>query len=515
MAMLKGGTSSAGTTFSDLPFHLSLISSFAYGANSGTGEFQTPFYLNENLCYPIIPDFHSAILVGCGGASLRISVAIPSMFLLYAVTFALHSLAIQFSSLRFVPELTIICWLLASGVGWKYAFSKNIRADPNANLVHAFGSNGYTFWIHSLIHYLLPQRSGMFSTPFNIQIVSLLFDAVEGGFLNLQALLLAGLLMGLLPMLSAHSYLGVGEYAIFLCLSAFPFRNRKQWKQQVIAWGTFGVTAVILSLPQILWLMRQKRENFMQFNPIYKETDARMVLGFFKVWWYSLGSILVIAIGLVWSVMEKRQIEFYRPSIGVWIVSNLIRYQPGAMDNTKVFFAGWYSLACAAVAHYAVVMWQRKKFIVRISIVLALAGGFASGCICIWKAAFWPFPMFSKDERDIGVWVMHNTKRDAAVLAGGWHANTLMSLAGKLVTMGYGGWVWTHGLSLDARNKFMGELVRDRENVSKFTPQKIEYAIWKSDDHDRGFSFPPVGPESRWLLVFDIGHLRVYRILKR
>jgi hypothetical protein len=122
--------------------------------------------------------------------------------------------------------------------------------------------------------------------------------------------------------------------------------------------------------------------------------------------------------------------------------------------------------------------------------------------------------MFSPEERDIGIWVMQNTKREAAVLAGGWHGNTLMSLAGRLVTMGYGGWVWTHGLSLDARRQFMNNLVRNRDNVSYFAPHKIEYALAKSDDGSRGFNFSEPAPSSRWMLLFDLGHLKVYRILK-
>jgi hypothetical protein len=354
----------------------------------------------------------------------------------------------------------------------------------------------------------------MFSTPLNVMVVSILFHVVEGGFADRRAAALAGLLMGALPMLSAHSYIGVGEYAIFLCLSVLPRRRRAPWRDQIVAWGCFGAVALAVSLPQIAWLMRAHRANFMKIDPIHRETDKRWVAGFFAVWWASLGSFLVAAVGLVFFTNDARQTAFYRPSIGVWIVSNLIRYQPGAMDNTKVFFAGWYSLACVAVANFVVVTWKQGGWQVRVALCAMVAGFSFGGAVCIWKALFSPFTMFSGQERDVGIWMMHNAKKDAAVLAGGWHGNTLMSLAGKLVTMGYGGWVWTHGLNIDARRAFMSELIRNRENVSVFAEHKIEYAVLREDDKSRKFYFPEPEPSSRWLLLFDLGNFKVYRILK-
>jgi hypothetical protein len=514
MAILKDGTSSAGTSYSDLPFHLSLVSSFAYGANSGTAGFQTPFYLGEKLCYPFIPDFHSSVLASCGGASLRVSIAVPTMLLLLSITIAIHTLAVQFTDRRFAPEIAIVTWLLASGVGWRYFFVPECRANVNANMAHCFCTDVYTFWIHSLIHYVFPQRSGIFSTPLNVLIVSLLIDIVETGFTDKRAALLAGVLMGLLPMLSAHSYIGVGEYAIFLCLAVFPYRKTSLWPAQIVIWGSYGLSALAISLPQIFWLMRAKRENFMQLNPIHRETDSRWVRGVVTVWWGSLGSFVIVALFFVFFAHDGRQNLFYLPSLGVWIISNLLRYQPGAMDNTKVFFAGWYTLACIAVANYIVAAWRHGRAIVHVCLAVVMLGYCFGGSICIAKAAFRPSTMFSKDERDIGIWVMQNAKRDVGVLAGGWHGNTLMSLAGKLVTMGYGGWVWTHGLSLDARRKLMSFLVANRDNVTHFAKYNIEYAIWKSDDAKRGFDFPDPSPKSRWMLLFSLGHLKIYRILK-
>jgi hypothetical protein len=347
-----------------------------------------------------------------------------------------------------------------------------------------------------------------------ILVVSALFDVAENSFGNRRAAVLCGLLVGLLPMLSAHAYIGVGEYAIFLCLLSFPFRTPKSWPGQVYNWCCFGVPAIALSVPQVLWLMRSKRSSFMKIDPIHTETDKSRILGFFRVWWGSLGSFVVVAIVLVFFVNDERQNHFYWPAVAIWIVSNLIRYQPGAMDNTKVFFSGWYSLACAAFANYIVVAWNAKRGYPRIAIALVLLGSFFSGGVCIWKAAFHPFPMFSKDEMELGLWIMENTKRETAVLAGGWHGNTMMSLGGRLVTMGYGGWVWTHGLSLDARRKLMNDLTKHRNETERFEKYKIEYAIWKSDDHSRAFNFPVPEINSRWVLVHYWDHLRVYRILK-
>ena len=355
--LLKNGIESSATSYSDLPFHLSLISSFAYGFNSGTTQKQTPFYAGADLCYPIIADYFSSILVSCGKASLRVSLAIPTILLLMSLTIALYDLSYQFSRHRYVPELSIIFFLLASGTGWRYAFIKKCRDNVNVNFVHTFCDDTYTFWIHSLIHFLLPQRSGLFSTPISIFITSLLIIISEDIQNSSKTALLAGIMMGLIPMMSAHSYIGVGEYAIFICLIHFPFKKFNKWPETIKTWCFYGIPAILISIPQILWLTREKRSNFFIMKAIHKETDSS-TFGFFKVWWSSLGAFVFISLVSVWIFQTKRQNKIYMPSIGVWIVSNLIRYQPGAMDNTKVFLVAWYPLACCTVANFLIVLWH-------------------------------------------------------------------------------------------------------------------------------------------------------------
>jgi hypothetical protein len=240
-SFLKHSVGSSGTVFSDLPFHLSLITSFAYGVNSYRSATVTPFYSGERLSYPIIPDFFSTILVACGDASLRVSVVLPTMLLLLALVVLLHTLAALFSSRRFAPELTVFCFFMAGGVGWRYLFVPECRNDPNANMTHCFCQNVFTFWIHPLIHFLLPQRSAVFSMPIVITITLLLLHAVGSGLKHRCSISVAGALMGLLSMISAHSFIAVGEYALLLCALHFPWRSRSRWADCLTFWATSAV----------------------------------------------------------------------------------------------------------------------------------------------------------------------------------------------------------------------------------------------------------------------------------
>ena len=513
-SILRNGTTSSGTVFSDLPFHLGLITSFAYGGNSYQPGMITPFYAGESLSYPIIPDFFSAVLVGCGFASLRVAIAVPTFLLLLSVVVLVHKLASAFTSVRFVPEFAIFCFLYASGVGWKWLFIPECANDINANLAHCFCRDRFTFWIHPLIHFLMPQRSALFSMPIAIFITLILMHEVRVKLSDTQSLAIAGVLMGLLPMLSAHSFIGVGEYALFLAAITFPWTKPKKWITVIMFWSVFGIVAIFIALPQVLWLLRVKRQGFGTISPIWLETFPGS-WKFGQLWWESLGPFVVIAIFVCWPLLNHFQLVCYLPSIGVFLVSNFIRYQPGAMDNNKVFYAGWYSLACCAVAHFIIAVWSRSRgdILVKVILIWTVIGFSLSSVVAIGKAIFYAFPMFNNDEKEMGQWVMENTLKDSVFLTNQWHANTVMSIGGRIIMLGYGGWVWTHGLDHEKRNRFIRDLARDIEAPEEFDRWKIRYVVTKSDDDAEKFYFPTPGPYSRWICVVDISNAKVYRML--
>jgi hypothetical protein len=435
------------------------------------------------------------------------------MLLLMSMLYLLHLLAGVYTQSRFVPELTVFTFIFASGIGWKYLFRADCRRDPNANMSHCFCAKVFTFWIHPLVHYLLPQRSGLFSMPVVITVTTLLLQVCYSGLQNLKSVIIAGILMGTLPLISAHSFIAVGEYALFICAAYFPWRDTGKWREVIKFWAIFGGTAMAVALPQILWLFRVPRKDFFELKPIWLETFPNS-MKVFQLWWDSLGSFVAIAIFGVWRILTSMQIWGYLPALGVFLVSNFVRYQPGAMDNNKVFFAGWYVLACVAVSQFVVSMWNCGKRFVRPILVFIVVGYSLSSVVTIVKALRHNFPICTHEEKEMGLWILENTHKDSVFLGSAWHSNTAMSFGGRLITMGYGGWVWTHGLSYQDRSKLIQSMVADRENLSRFEDLKINYAIARTDDQPKEYLFPPPDDDSRWICVVEIPGTRLYRLLQ-
>lgn len=72
--------------FGDLPFHLSVITSFAYGNNFPPED---PTYAGARFTYPFLSDFVSAIFVRCG-ADLRQSLFLENFILAISFVGLLH-----------------------------------------------------------------------------------------------------------------------------------------------------------------------------------------------------------------------------------------------------------------------------------------------------------------------------------------------------------------------------------------------------------------------------------------
>jgi hypothetical protein len=106
--------------FGDLPFHLSVITSFVFGNNFPPED---PTYAGVRFTYPFISDFISAVFVRCG-ADLRESMFIENYLLGLAFVGLIHRWALVMLRDKLAALITPLIVLLNGGMGWTLLFSK-------------------------------------------------------------------------------------------------------------------------------------------------------------------------------------------------------------------------------------------------------------------------------------------------------------------------------------------------------------------------------------------------------
>jgi hypothetical protein len=348
--------------------------------------------------------------------------------------------------------------------------------------VHDWGQNQHEYWFHPLMHILVPQRASLWSMPFCYWALLSLVHAVEAGDTKLYVL--AGILIGFTPLIQIHSFVALAQWSITFCILNFPCSSlkTKNWNQTwkyLWQWAIFAIVANCLALPQFypyLNRLAASRSQFLQINPIWR-TPERENLQYpaLILWWRGLGVFWAMSI-LGIALLSKRQFLIYVPSLIVYGITNIIRYQPWELDNTKLFYAAWIPLALPVTANFLYKLGRRRIFFFLIAVALLIiscASSFIHTRDCLRTRPF----IFSLHDFKFGYWISENTDTKSVFLTSSWHPHPCGTIAGRQLFMGYGGWVASHGLDYWGRNSELGKLQNDPGLLAQFRKYNIKYAI--------------------------------------
>src|SRR5690242_13053856 len=100
--------------FGDLPFHISVITGFAYGNNYPPED---PTYAGVRFTYPFLTDFISALFLRCG-ADVREWMFIENSLLAVAFVGVIHRWALAMLRDKLAAVITPLLVLLSGGLGW-------------------------------------------------------------------------------------------------------------------------------------------------------------------------------------------------------------------------------------------------------------------------------------------------------------------------------------------------------------------------------------------------------------
>lgn len=468
--------------FGDLPFHISVITSFAYGNNFPPED---PTYAGVSFTYPFLSDFASAMFVR-SGASLRDAMFIVSFILALAFVGLLHRWALVLLRDKLAAIITPLIVLLNGGFGWYLLFEKAVSGEGGlwgvlTDLPPSFTVIPETTWRwgNAISALLVPQRGFLMGLPLAVIAFTQWWLALENDEdvpkrepertktkqrrpapvpppavsrfpLPTRRMIAAGVAAGLLPLVHAHSFVVVMGMAA--CLALIHIR----WRE----WFTFFVVASAIAIPQLLWSTLNSAvdaSTFFAWELGWDRGQENPVVFWIKN--TGLFIPLIVTAVLLKSngyLVGKRLLLFYLPFTLCFIVPNFLKMAPWIWDNIKVLYYWWLASA-PLVALFLAWLWRQGRIPRLLAVLLFVCVTFA-GALDVAGIAFRnvKYGIFDAAGVHFAERVKQLTQPRSLIIHAPVH-NTPVFLTGRRSVMGYPGHIWTHGLEFVQRE---GEVKR-------------------------------------------------------
>ncbi len=499
----------------DLPFHLSVITSFTDGNNFPP---QDPSFAGARFAYPLLADFVAAAFVRLG-ASWAGAMFLQNMTLALGLVAILYRYTWKFTRDRAAALIAPFLLLFSGGLGWVMLFRRDMVDGAHLmellkNLPHDYTIMGDTpyRWGNALTTLLVTQRSLLFGMPLTILIIlqwwlmvaktdepgkgegeqpqgkkkkakqahkekahsTEVLAAPATGLLKRNdafRLLPAGLMAGALPLIHAHSFAAVLAAAVVLAVIF-----REHWR----AWAGFFISATILAAPQLLWIMHGgsvETQSFLGFhfgwdNGVPDAQGLGGLLGqvfnggnlidFVMFWFRNTGLFIPLLLGAViwmWGTtpVNRKRLWFYFPFIFFFIGPNLIKLAPWVWDNIKVLIY-WFVISIPLVAGLLGWVWARSRW-ARIAVVAAVLVMTFAGALDVWrsmsdKTPIMQQPVFDAEALRLAEKIRANVPPQSLMLNAPTY-NTAVFLTGRRSYLGYTAHVWSHGIDYRPRERVL------------------------------------------------------------
>jgi hypothetical protein len=590
------------TVWADWSQHLATASSFAVAHNLPP---QNPLFSGQDLRYPFLPDFQSATLVTLG-ASPAVALALPGALLAVCITLLVVVLAVRLGAGVAVGVLAAAICMIGGGLGFTgilsdaclhHGFSaaqcswSGLAAHPGdipaivAGTIHdlpglvAAQPRAYDGlltsaqsqplpnqqWYTPLFAWWLPQRSILYGFSGALAALILLLAAVRSRRRAYESFALAGLLLGLMPLIHIHTLIAMAIVGAVLAT---------QWRHR--GWLVTLAVTCIVAAPRLFTLVG---------GPHGSAVDANLFPTVEPGWMYlpgagrpllSVASLVGGVGGLIRAVLTPQYWAFWIANTGiavplcaavalalalarvpgrvgaaalrvralfptdlvrvamalsaVFVVANLVVFQSWDWDNTKLF-AYWY-LGAALLVSTLVVRWWRRWWRGAAAAVVATTV-LLTGVLVLVRLLPWtpandsiggPYTTATVDDVRLAAAVAAATPSNAVFLTEGKPNDPVLTLAGRTAVMGYYGWLWSYGTDFgqrpqDVRSMLEGCPTQARSDCRVFGllhTYRVAYAEIDDRVGDAGVFDAQVGvtwwAQQGFPVVARSGHVTVYDV---
>jgi len=508
----NGMTTAPATNYGDLAFHLSVISSFAYGGNIPP---ENPVFAGVPFTYPFLIDLLTAIPVGMG-AGWRASFLAVNLPLLMALVGIVESLGRRLGGTFRAGQLALLIFFFSGGLGFLKVGGELHRLseaeDALGGIVGLLGNLPESYTINNSLSFagseialrygnlittlLIPQRSLLFGLPVVGMIIIMWWLGLRGEDewgTRLKMFIGAGVLTGLLPMLHAHGFLAVILVAVPVALI-----HRR------LEWGGYFLPATIIALPQALWLGQTGVRKTLFEALLWWEAGATNPVLF----WLANAGLFPAVLGLVIAALGWRKdwrVVFYSPFLIWFVVPNLVRLAHWTWDNIKLLVY-WAMVSSALVGLGVDWVLRRRAMLARALAVVLLMLLVLSGLLDVWRglSPVEKVVLLTAEDLRVATRVRESTGARSIILHAPIH-NTAVILTGRRSLMGYPGHLWSQGIDYQEREEDLKVMMLHQPEAPELLKRYgVEYVLTAENDE---------GYRERYPLVFTEGSTRLYRVV--
>jgi hypothetical protein len=475
------------TIWGDWSTHLSLSGYLANTPNLLPP--QNPFLAGTNLTYPFLPDLFSSVLINLGAAATQ-ALTLVSFVLSLALVVIFYAVTERITGSRWAGFVAVLVMLAGSGLGflrvlgdvqrtgggvlgWLDGLFNLIGTPPHDHSYTQDGSLNFQ-WLNPILAYLVPQRTTLFGWSLGLFALALLWHAWrdQGA---LREMLIAGVLLGMMPLLHASTYFDMIVIAGGLMLLSVPRlaravrREGSPWRP-LLPWLALFVPALLLGLPQVKLILPAAAYSSggggSRIGPAF---CATFHIGWFRcqpgwlshdsgfIWFWFINTGLLIPLAAVtfafarWGKPHLR--SFLLPAWLLFLIPNLVVLQPWDWDNTKWFV--WWAIPASMLVGLLLVRLVRAGPLLAVLAALLLVVQVASGALDLDRAAqsrLSAIRFLDRDELALADWA-RTTPRDSVFLTAWQHNHPVLTLSRRVEVMGWTGWLWSWGVDYTGRQR--------------------------------------------------------------
>ncbi len=452
--------------YGDVPLHLTQITKFA---SLDFWDLSDPIFYGSKLQYPFVFNFLRGALYMLTD-SLYFSVLWPLYFIVTANIFLIFYIYKFLLKNKLNSIFALLIFFFGSGLNWYYSFFKEIGFSSfHLNLEYPLQNIAFGPTMISIVH----QHTFHWGLFLFLSSVVLLYLCVFQRKLWQYILLFVSL--SILPMSHSHSFVALFIYATLFTLVIFYQYGFESIRRLVVVY----LASFFTIIPQVIFLMSDKvHDNFIMLRLGWMTEKGIGSVNFsgsnpgifsfdyLNFIWMNFGFIVPMYLGvlifLILIIKNKIKISiedklpiylFAMSALSLFVVVNLIKFQPWDFDNNKIIIYFMYfsaPLFIWAISSIPGIKNLAKTTLMLIVVCLVCFSGFLDA---YYRTRFnrKDLPViFDQDAMQVSSFIKNNLKPEI-ILSGGNHLNPISSLAGSPVLLGYPGWLWTRGIDYTER----------------------------------------------------------------